>query len=455
MTRVGRNDPCPCGSGKKFKKCCLGKQDTAVPFTGHDRESAQVRLADFAFRTELDEERVAAGVVFWSGWLDAHPDDEGRSAMDLEESITAFGDWFVFDYRLASGQTVLERMLQREAARLTRGEREYLARMRDSHLRLYQVTDVKADEALRLIDLWTGEQVWVRERLGTAQLVRWDLLAVRLMRGADEELVIDGRPYLYPVRVKDMLLRNLKRVHRDMKRASPFVELPPAEFFKRIGMLFHHCWLEWVALRPLPTLVTAEGDRMIFARAIFDVRDREALVTAFARHPDLEAEDDGFAWTEEAPSFRRGLGHLVLEGDRLVLETTSERRVERGRAFVESLAGDAVQFRLVEYEDPERAMERLASSPEQDDAREKVPPEIQATLMADYYEQHYRDWPDQPLPALGNRTPREAACLKRVRPKLVALLQEFENMSARERLEGRPAYDFGWMWAELGLPRPG
>ena len=22
---VGRNDPCPCGSGKKFKKCCLKK----------------------------------------------------------------------------------------------------------------------------------------------------------------------------------------------------------------------------------------------------------------------------------------------------------------------------------------------------------------------------------------------------------------------------------------------
>lgn len=24
--KVGRNDPCPCGSGKKFKKCCLGKK---------------------------------------------------------------------------------------------------------------------------------------------------------------------------------------------------------------------------------------------------------------------------------------------------------------------------------------------------------------------------------------------------------------------------------------------
>ncbi len=23
----GRNDPCPCGSGRKYKKCCWGKKD--------------------------------------------------------------------------------------------------------------------------------------------------------------------------------------------------------------------------------------------------------------------------------------------------------------------------------------------------------------------------------------------------------------------------------------------
>ena len=27
--KVGRNDPCPCGSGKKYKQCCLGKHETA------------------------------------------------------------------------------------------------------------------------------------------------------------------------------------------------------------------------------------------------------------------------------------------------------------------------------------------------------------------------------------------------------------------------------------------
>lgn len=26
MEKVGRNDPCPCGSGKKYKACCLSKK---------------------------------------------------------------------------------------------------------------------------------------------------------------------------------------------------------------------------------------------------------------------------------------------------------------------------------------------------------------------------------------------------------------------------------------------
>ena len=28
MGKIGRNEECPCGSGKKFKRCCLGKQQT-------------------------------------------------------------------------------------------------------------------------------------------------------------------------------------------------------------------------------------------------------------------------------------------------------------------------------------------------------------------------------------------------------------------------------------------
>ena len=27
MVKTGRNEPCPCGSGKKYKKCCLKKDN--------------------------------------------------------------------------------------------------------------------------------------------------------------------------------------------------------------------------------------------------------------------------------------------------------------------------------------------------------------------------------------------------------------------------------------------
>ena len=46
MAKLGRNDPCPCGSGNKYKKCCLMKDEAA------ERE----RLAEAEFRRA---ERVA------------------------------------------------------------------------------------------------------------------------------------------------------------------------------------------------------------------------------------------------------------------------------------------------------------------------------------------------------------------------------------------------------------
>jgi tetratricopeptide (TPR) repeat protein len=30
MSKIGRNDPCPCGSGKKYKRCCLPRHDAAA-----------------------------------------------------------------------------------------------------------------------------------------------------------------------------------------------------------------------------------------------------------------------------------------------------------------------------------------------------------------------------------------------------------------------------------------
>lgn len=77
----------------------------------------------------------------------------------------------------------------------------------------------------------------------------------------------------------------------------------------------------------------------------------------------------------------------------------------------------------------------------------------QHRLFGELFDRHYRRWLDTPLPELGDRTPRHAARLKTVRPKLIALLKKMERSWQRARRAGEFAYDLTWVWAELGLKR--
>ena len=47
MAKIGRNDPCPCGSGQKYKRCCLPRDEaTAAERAAADRAAALVREAE-------------------------------------------------------------------------------------------------------------------------------------------------------------------------------------------------------------------------------------------------------------------------------------------------------------------------------------------------------------------------------------------------------------------------
>ena len=73
MAKPGRNDPCPCGSGNKYKKCCLAKEEAV------EREQlakAEARRAESAaaHRLQLGEVRAAIAARL-SGAEDADDDE--------------------------------------------------------------------------------------------------------------------------------------------------------------------------------------------------------------------------------------------------------------------------------------------------------------------------------------------------------------------------------------------
>ncbi len=52
--KVGRNDPCPCGSGLKYKKCCLGKDDNGA----EDLEAVYLRKYNIRIKKPADIEAI-------------------------------------------------------------------------------------------------------------------------------------------------------------------------------------------------------------------------------------------------------------------------------------------------------------------------------------------------------------------------------------------------------------
>ncbi len=52
--KIGRNDPCPCGSGRKYKKCCLGKD---IPYNDIPEEDQGIMpLDDFGKLSEMEDD---------------------------------------------------------------------------------------------------------------------------------------------------------------------------------------------------------------------------------------------------------------------------------------------------------------------------------------------------------------------------------------------------------------
>ena len=56
MTKIGRNHPCPCGSGKKYKHCCLTAQEMSSAGSAASPES---RMKS-SLMTAIDRAREAA-----------------------------------------------------------------------------------------------------------------------------------------------------------------------------------------------------------------------------------------------------------------------------------------------------------------------------------------------------------------------------------------------------------
>ncbi|WP_420645780.1 YecA family protein [Candidatus Leptofilum sp.] len=202
MTKPGRNDPCHCGSGLKYKKCHM-KEDQAA-----EKERSQVQHAANFIRRDLlsfarDErfaEAFALGLpLYWNDYYDA----SNAEQMSQPEALRFF-DWFVFDNALEDGRRLIELYAEEKMEDLSSHQQEIAADWVNVGAgSLYKLTAYEG-QMLTLRDYFTEEEFTVYEGGGRGNVELEDVIITRLVPVADRMELSTTAAYLPADEITDI-----------------------------------------------------------------------------------------------------------------------------------------------------------------------------------------------------------------------------------------------------------
>ncbi len=372
---------------------------------------------------------------------------------------------------------VTDDYLRRRGWQETPRGREYLQAIRTTPPALYEVCDVAFGEWIEVRDrLRGGSAQRIVEHSGSQTLQRWDCFVARVVHPRDETMLTGGVLSLTRNTADDiekLFKRAAGRGKKDLAALARELGVDPARFgdVEEAAMWFadrlcFHGWLKGLldaARRPLPTLHNTDGDPLLPSSARLPIADGaakeiERRMDGLAGWEREEDEEPQWTW-KKTPTDPMGtvLGSARLAKDALVVDTNSRERMDRALAMLRPVLGALVGEGLTSHEDITHALgepaSRRASTRER---RPEASPAMDAAAMAEAInrvkEVHYRRTLDEPVPMLGNRTPRECARTKAGRKRLANWIKDIENGELRQAADrDATPYDVTWMWRELGV----
>jgi hypothetical protein len=456
--KTGRNDPCPCGSGKKYKRCCLPRE-----FVSEDRSWASQREASDQLTREMM--RFAArkfGEYLDDAWQDFNMSDLPVLSVARSTENQIFMPYFLFHWdpdsrtkgrsAYGKGGVVARRYMLEKSGRLSEMENLFLDQVVSQPVSFYEVLRSAPGERIAIRDILTGGEIEVMERSASQVLRQGDIAYAQVwsLRG----LAILGccAPICIPPGRKAEVIGLRKKLRK--KIAKQYRDLT-ADDLVRYGDDIRETYLDIRdALYSPPLLCNTDGDPLVFHTLTYRIKSAEEAFEALAplavgrSRDDLlsEAEFDGegklqrviFNWLKKGNRKLSSwdntiLGSIEISGDSLSAEVNSEKRATRLHAEIRKRLGPSAVHRTTRARTPEQM---LKASP-----REKTSP---ATFDDGEFEDILQDpevrkraqeslqklveaWVDQKIPVLGGRTPRQAVQDPDGREIVEALLLEWER----------------------------
>ncbi|MDP2660000.1 MAG: SEC-C metal-binding domain-containing protein, partial [Dehalococcoidia bacterium] len=242
ISRVGRNEPCPCGSGRKYKKCCMLADQAAI-----DQTTPRLinRASEESAQLLLSHARATRGESFledaWRvAWLpDPRPFERASpfNALIIPWAIYLWdgGD----EETVGPGSVAADFLATPMVQGISDRTRRFMEACQAEPLTFWQVQAVEPGAGMTLRDMATGVERFVHERSGSQNIAVWDLMFGQVV-GVDgiNTLSMSG-PYILPSgRFREPVERFLAD-EVDAERLGDYGEFVLEFYFDCVDVLLH------------------------------------------------------------------------------------------------------------------------------------------------------------------------------------------------------------------------
>ncbi len=457
--KIGRNAPCPCGSGKKYKKCCL-KETAFSPEALHYRRLSNAfgdlmpKLIDYGMAT-VGKETLDEAMNEFFGWPEP---DEMLEEGTAERAEGLFWPWFVFNWEyepadddendpvIPEDLTLAELFLMEKRLDPESVEGKLILAARRNLLSFYEVLAVQPGESVQIKDILTGTEMHVQERMGSRNLERGDILFASAVRVGHVGMFLSMAPAVFPTGMKPGLIELRRVLSRGRGKAT---RKDLYEWDLEIRRVFFD--MDRVLHAP-PKIHNTDGDPLELHKLVYDIESADLAVEKLAPLCVTEtlleileaAQKDqsgkivyaAFDCNRLGNPMHKGMPNTVIakieiRGDRMTVGVNSARRADAMKKEIESRVGAAARFRLDEIVNLEKTVEESENGLLPPDSSLANDPEIQAHI-GQMIRGHWESWVDMKLPILENKTPRQAVKTRDGREAVEALLLDAEKTAKRD-----------------------
>jgi SEC-C motif len=402
---LGRNELCWCGSGRKYKKCHLGREE--LPLAAR-ATWLYAKACQHALLSDWDDLLIEVGCE--------------RCRYNDDDDPDALADPLVMDAVLFEGGA-FEEFLEVRGSLLPDDERLLAEQWLLVERSVFEVEQVQPRHGVTVRDMRTGDRHEVRERAASRQLKPGQLLCARVVPAGDTMQFFGG---IEPVALheRDPLI--------DLLDNGPDAVELVAHLSRRFAP---------------PTLTNTEGDPLVICEATVHFGHAAGIEAALDDTYDRVDGDEPPRWYQHVTTGgkQRIRATLVLDGDTLLVEANSEKRMDDVLATLARLdpAMEVIDDSRYPLRDAREAAELAEQLPIT--GEDALGPEMAAAL-AEFIRDCETKWLDEPIPALNGHTPRQAADDPTRRGDLIKLLDSFPASDA-----ARGGMDADRLRAALGL----